>query len=488
MEIEIRHKAQGKTLEAYSKSRARVSLIIGPLGSGKTIETCYKLFRLMCEQKPTRDDRRLTRFYAVRNTYPDLFNTTVKDWLSLFGDLGDFKQGNKEPPTHSIEFDLEDGTTVISELIFLALDRDDHVKKLRGCQATGFWLNEAKELPKSIVDMADLRHGRYPSAMDGGPSWHGMIGDSNAPDDSNWLYQMAEVVKPDGWEIFKQPGGVIPTGERDGNGRMIWKINPLAENATNLPEGYYVRGLEGKTEDWIRVNLANEYGFVSSGKPVYPEYVDSVHCAPDIIHPDPNIPITLGIDFGRTPAAAFLQRLPSGRVIIFDEFVTEDFSASRFAPELKLYIQANYPGMKFTGFGDPAGDAKGQATEDTPLRVMRAHGVPCVAAHTNNTLIRRSAIINPMMRLCMDGRPALQVSPKCKVLRKGLNGGFCYRKLAVSGDKYTEEPDKNEYSHICEAAEYALLGLGEGREAVKRQTEFQGQLHRPQRQWSPFDA
>ena len=73
----------------------------------------------------------------------------------------------------------------------------------------------------------------------------------------------------------------------------------------------------------------------------------------------------------------------------------------------------------------------------------------------------------------MDGRPALLDSPKCKTLRKGLAGGFCYRRIKTANERYTDEPDKNHYSHICEAAEYALQGEGEGREAVYGKPQFQ---------------
>ena len=55
------------------------------------------------------------------------------------------------------------------------------------------------------------------------------------------------------------------------------------------------------------------------------------------------------------------------------------------------------------------------------------------------------------------------------MIRKGLQGGFCYRRVQVSGERYTDEPDKNEYSHPVEALEYALQGEGEGRQALSRQ-------------------
>ena len=67
----------------------------------------------------------------------------------------------------------------------------------------------------------------------------------------------------------------------------------------------------------------------------------------------------------------------------------------------------------------------------------------------------------------MDGKPALQVSPKAKMVRKGLMGGFCYRRLKIAGsERYTDLPEKNIYSHPVEGLEYALMGSGEGREAL----------------------
>lgn len=460
---------QGAVLDAFMRSRARVSLIRGPLGSGKTFQCVQKALKVMCEQKPDANGVRKTRGYAIRNTFPDLFSTTIKDWMEIIGDLGHFTQGGKEPPTHRINFRLQDGTTVQSEAIFLALDREDHVKKLRGAQATYFWLNEVKELAKPIVDMADLRHGRYPSMMDGGPSWHGMFGDYNSPDEDHWLYAMAEEDRPDGWEFFVQPGGLIRTVGH--GGQAIYSDNPAAENLANLPEGYYVRGRQGKSADWVDVNLCNLYGVVMDGKPVHPGYNDSIHCTGEYFDWSSNIPLILGVDFGRTPACAIIAKLPH-RYVIIDEFCAESMSAAVFGPQLKLYLDATYPGATYAGgYGDPAGDHKGQATEETPILVLNAAGIPCTPCFSNEVVLRRGAIANPLARLAIDGKPALMVSPKARMIRKGLMGGFCYRRIKVAGDeRYTDEPDKNRYSHPVEAAEYALMGAGEGAAALSTST------------------
>ncbi len=457
-------------LNAFMRSRARASVIIGPLASGKTYGAVQRILEQSCEQKPNPEGVRPTRWLAIRNTFPDLSLTTIKDFNAVFENLGSMRYGGIEPPTFRAHFLLPDRTEVLAEVVFLALDHPDSVRKLRGTQITGIWLNEIKELPKAIVDMADLRHGRFPALVDGGvlPTWHGMLADCNAPDQDHWLYRLAEEQRPDGWEFYRQPGGVIRVGER-------WVPNPAAENAANLPEGYYVRGMAGKSDEWIRVFLGNEYGFVVDGKPVHPEYNDSAHCSPVELEADRRYGLVVGVDFGRTPAASITQYLEhAGRWVVLDEFTSEDMSASIFGPELKRFLDRRYPDFAVRAYGDPAGEGRGQATEDTPIQIIRAAGIPIAAAPSNAPALRRAAIANPCTRLCMDGRPAFIVSPRAKLTRKGLRGGFCYRRLRLSGEeRFADVPEKGPLSHVVEACEYGLLGGGEGREALRMPEHMQ---------------
>ncbi|MCP4082363.1 MAG: TerL [Planctomycetaceae bacterium] len=465
MKHEIILAAQGETLAKYHMDENRNVFIIGPLGSSKTFQTCQKIFKKMFSQEPNKEGVRPTRFIAVRNTNPDLETTTIRDWLALFGNLGRFVNG--APPTHKINFDLDDGTIVDSEMIFMALDRPDAVKKLRGTQATGFWLNEVKELSKSIIDMCDLRHGRYPTIPDGGIKcgWHGMVGDTNAPDVDHWIFEMAEVERPPGWVFYKQPGGVL----KDGEG---FKVNPDAENLANLPDDYYSAGMQGKTKEWISVNLANEYGFVSDGKPVHGDYVDSLHCLrepPPVNKPRLGVApiIIVGCDWGLTPAAVFIQQAPSGQYQALSEVVTFDMGAFNFADIVNKHLAERYPNHLLDGWGDPSGDSRSQADEKTVFKTMRAKGLPIKPTYTNDPEIRRGAVAGPLSRL-NQGHPGLVISPECVMLRKGLQGGFRYRRLMVVGEeRYQETVDKNRYSHVCEAFEYALVGAGEGRKQVK---------------------
>lgn len=457
----------GDVLKKYYHDRTMNSIITGPLGSAKTTTTCYKSLRLMVGQKPNAQGIRPTKSIAIRNTFGELLSTTAKDFISIFDDLGTFKLGGKEPPQFHMRFKLKDGTTVDHLMHFMGLDRPKHVKKLRGTQVTWFWLSEVKELSKAIIDMADLRKGRYPSMPLGGvlPTWRGMIGDTNQVDEDHWLYKFQEELKPAGelpnWSFFRQPGGVVKK-----NGK--WKENPLAENLEVLNRqspDYYITGMEGKSEDWINVNLGNNYGFVMDGKPVHPEYNDSVHSVPNIDYL-PNQVIVLGFDFGRTPACAIMQQI-DGTWFVIDEFVTKNMSASVFAPNLLIYLNQNYPGCSFRGHGDPAGAYPGEQVEHSSIEILQAHGIPCEPCETQDTVQRRAAIDTPLTALGMNARPRLLFCKKAKVIRKGMAGKFCFRRLQVAGDeKYMDVPDKNDWSHPVEAVEYGLLGEGEGVEML----------------------
>lgn len=416
----------------------------------------------MCEQEPNAEGVRPTRWLVIRNTYSQLETTTIRDFRALFTDqLGVMTMGNQ--PSYRTKCRLEDGTRLDAEVIFLALDREDAVAKLRGFQLTGGVTNETKELVKAVIDMLDLRVGRFPSMGDGGvlPTWHGIIGDTNAPDTEEWLYRLAEEQRPEGWAFFHQPGGVMKVGG-------VWVENPAAENIHNLPPGYYVTGMQGKGEDWIAVNLGNEYGFSIDGKPVHPGFSDSLHCGGQVIAYDPKQPIVLGVDFGRTPAAALVQPSHIGRYNVIDEFVTDDMSQATFGPELKRYIGQHYPGARVRGWGDPSGKKGGENIDASAIEILNAAGVPVSPAPSNAPTLRRAALANPLARICMDRKPAVMISAKCTRLRKGLAGGWSFQRLKVTGqERFDEKPNKGPFSHICESLEYALLGEGEGVAALR---------------------
>lgn len=467
--FEFSYKPQGPVLDQYLRCREQRAFIMGPLGSSKTNASCWKAFKVMCEQQPDRQGIRKTRLVAIRNTYSDLLSTTAKDWLEMFEPLGTYVSGGREPPCHTLDFMLpperEGGkpTRVQAEMVFLALDREEHVKKLRGLQLTAAMLSEIKELPFAVIQMVDLRIGRYPQG-EIGATWYGIFGDTNACDTDHWYYTMAEERRPEGWAFFRQPGGLV----RDSKGGP-WRTNPRAENLQNLPPGYYAKGAQGKDEDWVLVNLGNEYGFVADGKPVYPDYRDSIMCREFELIKD--LGIHIGMDFGLTPAALFGQQTISGQWRYRHELVTTDTGILRFADELKLFIGRHYQGWPIHGiYGDPAGDQRqaGDVMERTAFQLLGSKDIVATPAPGNNDFVLRSEAFAAPMKLLIDGEPGMLIHPDCKTTRKGLQGGYAYKRVKVVGEeRYRDLPDKNQYSHPCEAGQYLVLGAGGGTKVLE---------------------
>ncbi|MHB8084269.1 MAG: phage terminase large subunit [Dehalococcoidia bacterium] len=449
------------TIKRFMKSGAFYRGLMGPVGSGKSSACCVEIMRRASEQKPNTRKVRKSRFAIIRNTYRELSDTTIKTWQDWFP-AETF--GNINQQTMSQQFVLKiqnskgefDGTLAEVEILFRALDRPQDVKKLLSLELTGAWVNEAREVPKGVVDTLGDRVGRYPTIRDGGCTWRGVIMDTNPPDDDHWWYRLAEEDRPEGWEFWKQPGGLIELG-----GKFI--PNPQSENLENLESGYYLTRMAGKSDAYIRVYYCAQYGFVREGKPVFPEYNDSVHCSSEILEPVKGLPIYVGLDFGLTPAALFGQRLPIGRWQWFDELVTEDMGAVRFGDLLAAKLRGEYDGYEFDIYGDPAGNSRAETDESTPFLILQAKGIPAKPAPSNDFTLRREAVAVQMGRLAMDGKPGFLISPKCKVTRKGMAGGYRFKRVQVAGDeRYQDKPDKNKYSHPCEAGQYLMLGAGEG--------------------------
>ncbi len=461
----------------FLQDKSFVRGIMGPVGSGKSYACAAEIMlKAVSQVASPRDGIKYSRFVVVRNSYPELRTTTIKTWQELFPEniWGAFRWS--PPLTHHIKLPSRDGAPGIDcEVIFLALDQPKDVRKLLSMELTGAWVNEARELPKAVIDGLTHRVGRYPTLSDGGAKpWRGIIMDTNPMDDDHWWYRLAEKEKMRGryaWKFFKQPGAVEEYKKDDlpenpeANGFVFsankwWMVNPNTENKVNLPNGYYEQTLLGKNIDWIRCYAQGLYTYVQEGKPVISEYDDNI-MAQESLEPDPQYPIQVGVDFGLTPAAVFGQRLSNGRWVVLDELVTFDMGLERFGTLLKTELAQKFPKYDVMIWGDPAGQKRDEIYEVTAFDHLRSIGLSARPTATNDFRVRREAGAMPMNRL-IQGKPGLLVDKKCKRLRKSLAGGYHFRRIQISGgERYKDSPNKNEHSHIGDAFMYLMLGGGE---------------------------
>lgn len=467
-------RSPGPVADAFVLSESFVVGIRGPFGSGKSTACVMKLLQIAKNQVVQQDKRRHARILVVRNTYSELKTTTIKTWHQWVPEtLGHWvAQG---PPTHRI---IDENLDL--EVIFLALDRPADVKKALGLELTACWINEAREVPKALIDGLTGRVGRYPPVRDGGCVNPQILMDTNPPEIDHWWYVLAErdttsqrnadlVASMDQAEAELLAKGLLKKGQKlftflaqpDAN-------SPDAENRVNLPADYYAKLSAGKTDEWKKVYIRGEYGFVQDGRPVYPEFREHLHVKEH--EPNLRLPLSIGIDFGNTPAATIGQRTFTGIHRVRWEVVSQHMGAKQFTDVLKGFLNETCAQFQIGSItGDPAGEADSQTNiDETCFKIMRANGIDAKPANTNVFTVRREAHAQAMMKL-IDGEAGYQIDPRgCPTLRRGMVGQYRYKRVQVVGDeKFHDKPDKNEVSHVCEADQYRMLGCGEGRVVLR---------------------
>ena len=467
----INYLPAGPVANAFHLSHAFVRGLMGPVGSSKSSACCAEIFDRACRQTPDSKRVRPTRWGVFRNTYPELKSTTIKTWLEWFPMT---MMSWDAPITGKLDFWLPDKTRVQAEVQFFALERPEDVDKISSLELTGAWMNEAREMAKKVLDKCTERVGRYPKLKRVPPSWRGVILDTNPPDDDHWYYALAEgsnaemaeqtqaaerklrelgYLKADQplFQFFKQPGGLILTASGE------YEPNPAAENIPHLDGGYayYFRQLAGKDAEWIKSQVLGQYASIFDGKPVYEGWSDETYCRP--VEAVDDVALTIGLDYGLSPAAAICQFLPDGRFHVLDEIVAEDTDAERFAIDLlKPFLSQKYPRHKYACVGDPAGMNRAQTNAKTVFETLAENGIIAAPAISNEPTRRIQAVKHYLSRLVI-GKPAFALNPRAATLRKGFNGGYHYRRLQMGTGNFRSIPDKNRYSHPHDALQYAAL-------------------------------
>lgn len=278
--LEINYEAP-PTVARFMDSDAFVRCLVGPLGSGKSSGCIMEIVRRAAEQaRSPRDGLRHTRFAVIRNTGPQLQDTTRKtfeQWIPEI--LGKWKESD-------FEFHMCFGD-VDCEVLFRALDRPADVRKVLSLDLTGAYINEAREIAKEVVDGLQARVGRFPAKKDGGPTWFGIWMDTNPWHVSHWGYKLFKAAPP-GHEVFEQPGG------RAAN----------AENVENLPPGYYARLVHGKDSEWVEEYVDGKYPASDKGS-VYGDLLGKLEAAGGVSEFDhPNDGVFATFDLGVSDATS----------------------------------------------------------------------------------------------------------------------------------------------------------------------------------------
>lgn len=439
------------TIAAWSEqNQFMLRGLLGPFGSGKSSGAVIELLKLAQLQPIQPDGRRHARFAVIRNTYVELRDTTIRTFMQWVPD-GPGGFGTYTVTDHNYKITGIDGLFI--EVMFRALDRPEQVKNLLSLEITAAWVNEAKEVPWPIIEALTGRVGRYPSRFMGGAKNPCIIMDTNPPDDESWWYDIFEVKKPKDAILFKQPSG----------------RSPEAENLPNLPLDYYTRMAGLMDSERAKVYVDGQYGFIREGKPVYPDYADELHCIDFDVSEDTDR-VYVGWDFGLQPAAV-LSQIVDGQWRTFHEFTADSGEALdiyTFADTVINTIGREYPWIAakripVTHIGDPSGIARSAVAEagEAPSSFAVLHGKGIGIIGGDQSLTIRLGSVSYALKQVVKGRPTVLVHPRCKKLRRGYQGRYQYRRVAIAGtdNRYHDAPDKNEYSHPHDANQYIAAHL-----------------------------
>jgi hypothetical protein len=502
--LEIR--PDGLTLEAFIASRARVKGIQGPVGSGKSTASWQSLLVNAVDRqnvsngaRGTTKGARCRKVLVIRNTLKQVKDTvlpTMRQVLlpSIFGQATE----SGRPKLHVKRPGLD------WEILFYGMDDPRDVDDLKSLEVSDIYISEARYIAREVIVNAVERLGRYPPVDAGGCVEPQLIFDTNPPDAGSWLAvisQQSPVPEglsaddrmawqmPKGWEFYLQPPAVEEV--RDAAGVVTGFVeSPWAENLRYLPPGYYAEKIAGRTRSEIESELGNKPGSTRSGKSVWPQYRAEVHGTTGLV-PIAGHPLLVGVDFGRTPAAAIGQHV-FGQWRVLREIVTDNMGARAFARLLKQSLAGWYPGMDWACWGDPAGENDEQSDDVSPFKVMWSEGVRVIAAPGNNDWVVRRDAVDELLRRMEDGRPAFLLdTAHCPVLGAAMSGQYAYPRMQVAFERYADRPMKNRFSHVADALQYLVLGGGEGRMLMQRTGAAAGReraLARPMRapDWDPY--
>jgi hypothetical protein len=346
--------------------------------------------------------------------------------------------------TIQVRADLDDGTKIHSDWNLVPLDSKEDQRRLLSMQLSFGWINECREVPIEIVTALLGRLGRYPSKLAGGPTWHGLIMDTN-PWDVDSPYHDRFVLNPtENWKLFHQPSGV----------------GPFAENRENLPDGYYENLASDRDEGWTQVHIYSEWGTSNAGQAVFRRSFNAeTHVMDMQTLVNPLRPILVGQDFGRTPTALIGQVDNMGRILVFREVISDGMGLIQFVEEKLRPVlhEPEFSGKRVVLVADPAGRERSQITEDNAFDVLKSMGFVVYPAPTNE-LVPRLLSVERALRSTIGGEPGMQISRTgCPTLIKALASNYRYRRKR---DGVLEDvPEKSHpWSDVADALQYMCLG------------------------------
>lgn len=477
-----RLRSPGPIADAFGKSRAFIKIIVGPVGSGKTMAALQCGLRVGAKQGGRMIKGvlvRKARIGVIRESYPSLDSTTIKSWHTIIPE-SEGKFSWSAPRTHRFKMVLrEDSDGRAIEVLdieyeFRAIGTQTVEEACRGWEVNAVIIDEADLQPSDLVPYLTGRVGRFSDLDPASVVDPQIIISMNMPDVENHAYELAFDKDLAGMsdedtvlleaalggreliETFVQPGG----------------MEPDAENLHNLANGrgYYMLQIAANKHKpgYVDRMVHNKPVALMHGMPVNGEFVHTRHVQPTIWMPRRKL--IVGIDQGLFAAAAILQRNEYNQIRTHAEVVNLDkakkgkllkVGPTAFGKKLRAVLLERFPNITRDDVrlvADPAAfaaDDREDNEHDWILSCQAALGLgPIHRAKSNRAALRNEAIWK-----AQDERDGYHVDPSCRHLIKAHAGGYRYAKaqLSTGETKGDVEIADTIFTHVADAEQYAAL-------------------------------
>lgn len=443
----------------YVQTEKQVRGMIGPIGSGKT--TTMLIGEAFCAIRAPKceDGVRRYSFLCTRDSYRQLYKTAIPSWQDYFPPtVGEWNGGQDRPAEHRLKM-VDDFGPIELYGQFGAIPDTSIRDWLDGFQVTSIIMNAANSHPEDVYNYGVQRIDRWPPKrmLAKGYSNEAHIGfDMNKTDVDEWPYEQF-VLNHDAemMEILDFPSGT----------------DPNAENAQNLPDDYYKNIMRAlKAKPWmIDILIHNKWGASRSGLPVYEDYSDEKHLADQPLEAIPGLELCIGLDAGTStggrPSAVFFQVVAPFRVRVLDELYLGRCGPNRFADALlaKLDEQHLRPAAQnIRAWCDPSAfyGHDEESDEETWIEIVESKlDIDIEEPESNELEGFRLETVRMLLNSFEGGYWMLELSPRCRILRKGFNSGYRYKMTENRhGIKEDPKPDKNDASHPHDALQHGVTG------------------------------
>lgn len=425
------------TLLKFHQDPSQIRCIVGPVGSGKTtavsMEVGYYLPRFLEKTHGIKH----TRGVIVRNTYPELRDTTMRTFMRWC------PGGSHAVQKNEYTLRLPGGLTI--EILFRSCDRPEQVKQFKSLDITWYWIDESIEVPSEVKKMLKNRIGRWPEKS---PVRFG-IETTNPPDvehDTYWEFDWGDTPPP----------GPLPERSPKKNHRGFWQ--PPRENERNLRVGYYddlISDYEGD-QDWIDMYVYGKPGVLIKGKLVFYNFRRGYHVADHPLIWNRG-ELWRGWDnSGNVPACVIVQKVDTMKAQVLREFNHDKMGIVDFGKWVVAQCNEMFPGASFRDWGDPAGEntySKKTGGFTSNAQLMRSECGINVQPSDQNLTARIQSVDQ-----CLTRYDGLLIDPSCVRLINGFMGGYCYPEIGTTG-VYQDKPGKNRFAHVHDALQYVLTKM-----------------------------